>query len=95
MTIKQEESVREFIHNVFHLNSFDTNIFTNHHWFIFLNKEDSLGRVFRYDSNVFLVIGDKEGEDEVTFVETYSIEEGVEIKKYVGTWSATNVLGKA
>ena len=93
LRVKEERSVSEYINTVFQVNSLDNNIFKTLHWFIFLGNDIILDPVFRYDSNVYLVREDTEEEDIMKIVETYSIEDGVQINKDVGTWSSKHRLG--
>ena len=88
LRIKEERSVSEYINSVFQVNSLDNNIFKTLHWFIFLSEDIILDLVFRYDSNVYLVKEDTKEENMMKILETYSIEEGVQINKDVGTWSS-------
>ena len=94
LRVQDEKSVSEYLSSVLQLNSFDNNIFKTLHWFIFLNKDKSLENIFRYDSNVYLIIGDSKDGDRSQIVETYSVEAGVQINKIVGTWSSKDRLGR-
>ena len=84
----------KYLENILELNSLDHNIFKNLHWYIFLTREDNLKMVFRYDSNVYIIRKDKVVDGVSKLVETYSIEEGVNVNKMVGKWSFGNGLGK-
>ena len=92
--IEKEEMVFKYLENILELNSFDQNIFKNLHWYIFLTREDNLKMVFRYDSNVYIILKDEVVDGVSKLVETYSIEEGVNVNKMVGKWSSGNGLGK-
>ena len=94
LKVQDEKSVSQYLSSVLQLNSFDSNIFKTLHWFIFLNKKRSLDNIYRYDSNVYLIIGDNKGGDMRQIVETYSVEEGVKIDKKIGTWSSEDRLGR-
>ena len=91
--LHKEETISKYLNSVLELNKFDKNIFKTLHWYIFLGREDSLDIVFRFDSNVFLVIEEMEREDFAKLIETYSIEEGETINKIVGRWSSKHGLG--
>ena len=93
LRVKEERSVSEYINTVFQVNSLDNNIFKTLHWFIFLSNDISLDLVFRYDSNVYLVKEDTKEENMMKILESYSIEDGVQINKDVGTWSTKHKLG--
>ena len=92
--VKNEKSVSEYLNSVLWLNSFDNSIFKTLHWFIFLNKETSIEDIFRYDSNVYMILREDKDADTSQIVETYSVEEGVQTNKNVGTWSSKDRLGK-
>ena len=91
---QNEKYVSEYLNSVLKLNGFDKSIFKTLHWFIFLDKERSLENIFRYDSNVYLISREDKDADMSQIVETYSVEEGVQINKKVGTWSSKDRLGK-
>ena len=90
---QNEKSVSEYLNSILQLNGFDNSIFKTLHWFIFLDKERSLENIFRYDSNVYLILKEDKDADMSQIVETYSVEEGVRINKNVGTWSSKDRLG--
>ena len=94
LRVQNEKSVSEYLNSVLQLNSFDNSIFKTLHWFIFLNNERSLDNIFRFDSNVYLIIGDNKGGYRSQIVETYSVEEGVKIDKKIGIWSSEDRLGR-
>ena len=82
-----EDRVGQYLDSVLELNNFDQNIFKSLHWYIFLAWEGELGRVFRYDSNVYLVVGGRD------IVESYSVEKGVSLNRWVGSWAFQTGLG--
>ena len=90
--LKVKSGKSKYLNNVFQLNNVNPDIFKTLHWFIFLSKESILVPVFRYDSNVYLITGG--GKDVRNIVETYSIEEGVQVNRDVGTWSSKHGIGK-
>ena len=51
--------ISQYIEKILEVNKFDHNIFKQLHWFISLEKEESLEFVFRFDSQVFLMIDDQ------------------------------------
>ena len=87
-----EDRVGQYLDSVLELNNFDQNIFKSLHWFIFLAWEGELGKVFRYDSNVYLVVGGRE-EGPASIVESYSVEKGVSLNRGVGSWAFQTGLG--
>ena len=93
LSVTEDKSMSEYINNVFQVNSFDNNIFKTLHWFIFIGSDVVIDSVFRYDSNVYLLKKGTEEEGLINIVETYSIEEGVQINKHVGVWSSKHRLG--
>ena len=88
---ERDDLVSKYLDTVLELNSFDENIFKTLHWYIFLDREKSMDQVFRYNSNVYLVLG--EGGQVTRLVETYSVEEGVQVNKIVGKWLPDIGLG--
>ena len=91
---KEESKISNYLEKLLEVNSFDENIFKKLHWFISVTREDSVQRVFKYDSQVYLVIEDSTNMNVETVVETYSIEDEIKVNKVAGNWSAEKGLGE-
>ena len=91
---KEESKISNHLEKILEINSFEENIFKNLHWFISLRKDTIVQRVFRYDSQVYLLIEDRNNRNVKTVVETYSIEEGIKVNKVAGNWSSEEGLGE-
>ena len=69
-------------------------IFRTVNWFISVSKEESLERLFKFNSQVYLVLEDFQNSGVKHLIETYSLGEDNKVNKRVGNWSLSNGLSK-